>query len=106
MRGRLGRCACPPLGGLFLFPRGSHMTRTIWWEDNRVRMIDQRILPLHYEILGFGDYRAVAEAITDMVVRGAPAIGAAGGFGMALAALQSSARDRDSLLADLDRAKA
>ena len=40
-----------------------------------------------------------------MVVRGAPAIGAAGGFGMALAALQSPARDRDSLLADLAQAK-
>ncbi len=36
-----------------------------------------------------------------MVVRGAPAIGAAGGFGLALAALQSPAADRDSLLSDL-----
>ena len=67
------------------------MTRTIWWEDNQVKMIDQRILPLQYEILSYDDYRAVAEAIRDMVVRGAPAIGAAGGFGMALAALQSPA---------------
>ena len=82
------------------------MTRTLWWEDNQVKMIDQRILPLRYEILSYDDYRAVAEAITDMVVRGAPAIGAAGGFGMALAALQSPARDRDSLLADLTQAKA
>ena len=65
------------------------MSRTIWWEDNQVKMIDQRILPLHYEILSYADYRDVAEAITDMVVRGAPAIGAAGGYGMALAALQS-----------------
>jgi methylthioribose-1-phosphate isomerase len=82
------------------------MTRTIWWEDNQVRMIDQRILPLKYEILSYDDYRAVAEAIRDMVVRGAPAIGAAGGFGLALAALQSPARDRDSLLTDLAQAKA
>jgi methylthioribose-1-phosphate isomerase len=81
------------------------MTRTIWWEDDQVKMIDQRILPLQYEILSYDDYRAVAEAITDMVVRGAPAIGAAGGFGMALAALQSPARDRESLLADLSQAK-
>ena len=77
------------------------MSRTIWWEDNQVQMIDQRILPLHYEILGYTDYRDVAEAITDMVVRGAPAIGAAGGFGLALAALQSPAGDRDSFLSDL-----
>jgi methylthioribose-1-phosphate isomerase len=82
------------------------MTRTLWWEDGQVKMIDQRILPLKYEILSYDDYRAVAEAITDMVVRGAPAIGAAGGFGMALAARQSPARDRDDLLADLSQAKA
>ena len=82
------------------------MSRTIWWEDNQVKMIDQRILPLHYEILGYADYRDVAAAITDMVVRGAPAIGAAGGYGMALAAQQSPARDRDSLLSDLADAQA
>ena len=82
------------------------MTRTIWWEDNLVKMIDQRILPLQYEILGYADYRDVAAAITDMVVRGAPAIGAAGGYGMALAAQQSPARDRDGLLVDLAAAQA
>ena len=41
-----------------------------------------------------------------MVVRGAPAIGAAGAYGMALAALQSPAPDRDRLLIDLAQAKA
>ena len=65
------------------------MSRTIWWEDDQVKMIDQRILPLHYEILSYADYHDVAAAITDMVVRGAPAIGAAGGYGMALAAQQA-----------------
>jgi methylthioribose-1-phosphate isomerase len=68
-------------------------------------MIDQRVLPLRFEVLSYSDYRAVAKAITDMVVRGAPAIGAAGGFGMALAALQSQATDRAGLLADLTQAK-
>ena len=82
------------------------MTRTIWWEDNTVKMIDQRILPLRFEILSYTRYEDVAAAITDMVVRGAPAIGAAGGFGMALAALQSPATDRDGLLIDLAQAKA
>lgn len=79
--------------------------RTIWWEDGQVKMIDQRILPLRLEVASYGDYRAVAQAISDMVIRGAPAIGAAGGFGMALAAQQSPAIDRDSLLADLAAAK-
>ena len=81
------------------------MTRTIWWEDNQVKMIDQRILPLVFQIVSYDCYEDVATAITDMVVRGAPAIGAAGGFGMALAALQSPATDRDSLLVDLAQAK-
>lgn len=81
------------------------MPRTLWWEDNQLKMIDQRILPLRYEILAYTGYREVAAAITDMVVRGAPAIGAAGGFGMALAALQSPAADRDSFLIDLAQAR-
>lgn len=79
--------------------------RTIWWEDGEVKMIDQRLLPLQFEIASYNDVRTVANAITDMVIRGAPAIGAAGGFGMALAAQQSPAIDRDSLLADLRAAK-
>ena len=79
--------------------------RTIWWENGQVRMIDQRILPLEFEIVTYSDYRAVAKSITDMVIRGAPAIGAAGAYGMALAAQQSAAIDRDSLLADLVAAK-
>jgi methylthioribose-1-phosphate isomerase len=49
-------------------------------------------------------YREVTEAIRDMAIRGAPAIGAAAAFGMALAARHSQARDRDELLADLDEA--
>ncbi len=81
------------------------MPRTLWWENNQLKMIDQRILPLTYTVLSYDDYRAVAQAITDMVVRGAPAIGAAGAYGMALAAFQSGATDRDGLLADLRAAK-
>ena len=79
--------------------------RTVDWQNDAVQMIDQRILPGRFEVLEYRDYREIAKAITDMVVRGAPAIGAAGGFGMALAARQSPARDRDSLLIDLMQAK-
>jgi len=81
------------------------MPRTLWWEDNQLKMIDQRVLPLEYKILAYDDPAEVARAITDMVVRGAPAIGAAGGFGMALAALRSPATNRDDLLGDLAEAK-
>jgi methylthioribose-1-phosphate isomerase len=79
--------------------------RTVDWQNDAVQMIDQRILPGRFEVLEYRDYREIAKAIKDMVVRGAPAIGAAGGFGMALAARQSPARDRDSLLIDLAQAK-
>ena len=95
-----------------LFPEGisfkqvKSMTRTLWWENGQVKMIDQRQLPLAYEIVEYRRYEDVAAAIRDMVVRGAPAIGAAGGFGMALAALGSPASDRDGLLQDLQHAKA
>ncbi len=82
------------------------MSRTVYWENGQVRMIEQRLLPLKFEIAAYNSYEEVAEAIHDMVVRGAPAIGAAGAFGLALAARQSRARDGDGLLDDLVAAKA
>jgi methylthioribose-1-phosphate isomerase len=81
------------------------MTRTVWWEDGQLKMIDQRVLPLVFDVLSYTRHEDVAVAIREMVVRGAPAIGAAGAFGMALAAQQSSARDREGLLSDLAQAK-
>jgi methylthioribose-1-phosphate isomerase len=69
-------------------------------------MIDQRLLPGTFEIVEFENHQAVARAITEMVVRGAPAIGAAAGFGLALAAQRSAASDLDSLRADLATAAA
>ncbi|MGQ9666746.1 MAG: S-methyl-5-thioribose-1-phosphate isomerase [Anaerolineae bacterium] len=80
--------------------------RTIEWHNGRVRMIDQRLLPLEYRVVEYGDYRQVAEAIRDMVVRGAPAIGAAAAFGLALAARQSRATSISELMADLEQAAA
>jgi methylthioribose-1-phosphate isomerase len=49
-------------------------------------MLDQRILPHRVEVLSFRDHHRVAEAIRDMTVRGAPAIGVAAAYGMMLAA--------------------
>ena len=82
--------------------------RTVFWdyEQNTVQMIDQRQLPWAFEVAAFDDYHAVAAAIKEMVVRGAPAIGAAAAFGMALAARQSEATDRAALLRDLEAAAA
>jgi methylthioribose-1-phosphate isomerase len=80
----------------------TELERTIEWHDGTVLMIDQRVLPLHYEIKSYTTYQGVAEAIHTMVIRGAPAIGAAAGFGMALAGLQSAATTRSDLLRDLE----
>jgi len=80
--------------------------RTVFWDNDRqlVRMIDQRILPAEFKINEYKDYRLLSQAIRDMVVRGAPAIGAAAAFGMALAGYQSDAGTREALLEDLDSA--
>ncbi|MBK8984789.1 MAG: S-methyl-5-thioribose-1-phosphate isomerase [Chloroflexi bacterium] len=80
--------------------------RTVFWNDNNdtVNLIDQRKLPWEFEVATYDDYHAVASAITEMVVRGAPAIGATAAFGMALAARQSQATDRLALLRDLEEA--
>lgn len=80
--------------------------RTITWQDERkvVQMIDQRILPREFELLDFDHYTEVAKAITTMVIRGAPAIGAAAAFGMALAGFNSDARTIEELQSDLSEA--
>lgn len=80
--------------------------RTVDWQAGGVRLIDQRLLPNRFETPIYHDYAAVAEAIRDMVVRGAPAIGATAAFGLALAGFQSQAQDRLALLRDLEQAAA
>ena len=79
--------------------------KTVEWKDNSVIMIDQTKLPNSLEFVTFTDYNQVADAIRDLVVRGAPAIGVSGAFGLALAALQSNAQEKDELLNDLEVAK-
>lgn len=78
--------------------------RTVFWEDDQLKMIDQRILPGRFEIVSFRDHKSVAQAIKDMVVRGAPAIGAAAAFGLALAGYESAASSSNELLDDLQAA--
>ena len=80
--------------------------RTVFWENNELKMIDQRILPARFEIVSYRSHKDVAFAITDMVVRGAPAIGAAAAFGLALAGYESASTSTSSLLADLEAAAA
>jgi methylthioribose-1-phosphate isomerase len=79
--------------------------RTIEWKDNSVIMIDQTKLPNELVYVKYTDFNDVADAIRNLVVRGAPAIGVSGAFGLALAALQSNASDRDTLIHDMEKAK-
>jgi methylthioribose-1-phosphate isomerase len=78
--------------------------RTVEWDKGTVRLIDQRKLPWEFTVAEYTDYRDLAAAMTDMVVRGAPAIGATAAYGMALAALKSDADSKGSLLDELNAA--
>ena len=59
--------------------------KTLEWEDNKLKLIDQRKLPDELTYVYCNNYRDVIVAIKDMIVRGAPAIGVSAAFGMALA---------------------
>ena len=79
--------------------------KTIEWKDNSVIMIDQTKLPNQLLFVTYTDYKQVANAIKTLVVRGAPAIGVSGAFGLALAALQSNASTKEEMINDLNSAK-
>ena len=79
--------------------------RTVDWKGNSVIMIDQTKLPSELVFVTFTDFHDVAKAIQTLVVRGAPAIGVSGAFGMALASLQSTAETKEELISDLEKAK-
>jgi len=82
--------------------------RTIEWiqETNHVRMIDQRRLPTSLEYLTIEDAGQMASAIREMAIRGAPALGVAGAFGIALQAVKSQNLDRTALKDQLKQAAA
>ena len=68
--------------------------RTMEWEDNKLKLIDQTKLPDELTYVYCENYHEVIVAIRDMIVRGAPAIGVAAGFGMALAYLDGEDLDK------------
>lgn len=75
--------------------------KTIEWKNDRVIMIDQRLLPGREIYRVCRDYREVAAAIRSMVIRGAPAIGVAAAMGVALGALKASTRHFDRELTQI-----
>jgi methylthioribose-1-phosphate isomerase len=73
----------------------------IEWLGNRVRILDQTKLPQEEVYLELSDYQSIASAITELKIRGAPAIGVAGAYGIALGALEIEARSKGDFLEKL-----
>jgi methylthioribose-1-phosphate isomerase len=77
---------------------------TLRWCDDHLEMIDQRVLPAEFRYLRYDSAQAVAQGIRDMVVRGAPAIGCAAAYGVALEALRQRDASASDFNALMDRA--
>ena len=77
-----------------------------WLDDGVVRMLDQRVLPQETVYNDYTTHTAVADAIRTMVIRGAPAIGAAAAYGLVLVTYHSDAGDADALREELEGAAA
>ncbi len=82
----------------------SSTVETLRWRNHRIEMIDQRILPGRIEYPGYDSAAGVAEAIRSMVIRGAPAIGCAAAYGIAVEALRLAARPQADFARGLETA--
>ena len=71
-------------------------TFTLWWDEALpgIRYIDQTLLPAEYAIAGCTNVDRLIAAIQRLEIRGAPALGVAGGYGVALAAQTCSGTHR------------
>ena len=76
--------------------------RAVLWTDQGLRLLDQRVLPLRQEHILLEDVAGVADAIRDMVVRGAPAIGVTAAYGVVLAARARYARSPATWKQDIE----
>jgi methylthioribose-1-phosphate isomerase len=77
-----------------------YVAQPIEWTEKGVVMLDQRRLPSEEISYTYTDYREVAKAIREMVIRGAPAIGVAAAMGAALGVLHSPAKSVEDLRAE------
>ena len=78
------------------------MIKTLEWTSDGVRFIDQTRLPTEEVYATCHDYREVAKAIREMIVRGAPALGVAAAMGVALGVKHSRATDGESLRPEIE----
>lgn len=79
------------------------VVETLRWRDDRLEMIDQRVLPARFQYVSCTSADETAEAIRSMVVRGAPAIGCAAAYGVALEALRLRDKPAAEFSAGLER---
>lgn len=79
--------------------------RPVYFEEDKLFLIDQKILPQEFKVVSASTVEEVYSYIKDMTVRGAPAIGAAGAFGIAMAAAASKATTVPDLVAELSKTK-
>ena len=82
----------------------SSMVETLRWREGRLELIDQRVLPARVEFVACATADETARAIHDMVVRGAPAIGCAAAYGVALETARLKDAAPGEFAAGLDRA--
>jgi methylthioribose-1-phosphate isomerase len=80
--------------------------RTINWnnKNDTITIVDQTLLPAQYKGIECNTIESLCEAISSLRIRGAPALGAAGGFGIALAGAHSGAASMEALLEELNKA--
>ena len=76
--------------------------RTIEWKEGAVELVDQTKLPNETVWVQITDYKSMASAIKEMKLRGAPLIGVAAAYGLALTAFHSRVETREELLKELE----
>src|SRR4030042_1086970 len=89
-------------GDIKRYPAGSSVC-TLRWERHVLKLIDQRSLPFKEIYVTCRSAESVAGAIKDMIVRGAPAIGVAAGYGIALAALNFKGKNKEKFISHIDK---
>lgn len=88
---------------MMLKSNDSKMVETLRWRDGHLEMIDQRVLPARFEYLIYSSASEVAEGIRSMVVRGAPAIGCAAAYGVALESLALRSSSHEDFVAGMEK---
>ena len=74
---------------------------TLRWIDDHFEMIDQRVLPSEFSYISYNSAKSVADAIRSMLVRGAPAIGCAAAYGVALEAIKIQSLNKEDFLSGM-----